>query len=134
MEIRAIRPTEIEAARSLLLAEEGWGPRFDDAGEFRRLISKSQCALVAVDGGAVVGFARAISDDMSNGYLTLLIVAKGHRGRGIGRALVKAVVGDDRRMTWILRADPGASSFYEKVGFVRSQIAMERPRATVSDT
>jgi predicted N-acetyltransferase YhbS len=134
MEIRAIRPTEIEGARDLLLQQEGWRSRFEDAEEFRRLISKSQCALVAVEDGSVVGSVRALTDDMSNGYLTLLIVAKGHRGKGIGRALVNAVVGDNRSMTWVLRADPEASSFYEKVGFARSQIAMERPRAKTSDT
>jgi predicted N-acetyltransferase YhbS len=131
MEIRAIRPEEIEEARSLLTQEPGWAARFRSAEEFRTLVSKSQRVLVAVESGAIIGFVRAITDGISNGYLTLLIVRSGHRGKGIGRALVRAVMGDDPRMTWVLRADRGAEGFYEKIGFVRSQVAMERPRAKV---
>ena len=134
MEIRAIRAEEIEEARSLLIEEPGWAVRFTDAEQFRKLISKSQRALVAIDESRIVGFVRAITDDMSNGYLTLLIVRNGHRGKGIGRALVRAVVGENAGMTWVLRADRGAEAFYERVGFVRSKVAMERPRAKASDT
>jgi predicted N-acetyltransferase YhbS len=134
MEIRAIRAEEIEEARALLTQEPGWASRFQDSEEFQRLISKSQRALVAIEGDRIIGFVRAITDDMSNGYLTLLIVRSGHRGKGIGRALVRAIVGENTGMTWILRADRGAETFYERVGFVRSKVAMERPRAKVSDT
>jgi predicted N-acetyltransferase YhbS len=134
MEIRAIRPEEIEEARALLIAEPGWAPRFRSAQEFHRLVMQSQRAYVAVERGSVIGFVRAITDGMSNGYLTLLIVRNGHRGRGVGRSLVRAIMGEDPRMTWILRADRGAEQFYEKIGFVKSQIAMERPRAKVSDS
>jgi predicted N-acetyltransferase YhbS len=134
MEIRAIRAEEIEEARSMLIEEPGWAARFTDANQFRKLISKSQRALVAIDERRIVGFVRAITDDMSNGYLTLLIVRNGHRGKGIGRALVHAVMGEDAGMTWVLRADRGAEAFYERIGFVRSKVAMERPRANASDT
>ena len=134
MEIRAVRTEEIEEARALLMQEPGWASRFKDPEEFRRLISKSQQALVAIEDGRIVGFVRAITDDMSNGYLTLLMVRTGHRGKGIGRALVRAVVGENTGMTWVLRADRGAEAFYERVGFVQSKVAMERPRAKASDT
>ena len=129
MQIRAIQPSEIEAARRLLAAN-GWAKRVADAAQFQLLVSRSQRALVAVDNGEVIGFARALCDEISNGYLAMLVVAQSHRRRGIGQALMKAVMGDDRGITWVLRAGrEGVAPFYEKLGFVRSDVAMERPRA-----
>jgi len=129
VQIRAIQPSEIEAARRLLAAN-GWAKRVADAEQFRMLVARSQRALVAVDNGEVIGFARALCDETSNGYLAMLVVAQSHRRRGIGQALVKTVMGEDRGITWVLRAGrDGVAPFYEKLGFVRSDVAMERPRA-----
>ena len=118
----------MEAARELLAAN-GWEKRVRDAQKFERMVAGSQCVLVAVDEGRVVGFVRALCDGVSNGYIAMLVVAESHRRKGIGRALVRAVVGEDRAMTWVLRAGrEGVQPFYEKLGFVRSDVAMERRR------
>ncbi len=73
MQIRAIRPDETEAARQLLLAA-GWDRKVSNAEEFAELVSRSQLALVAISNDRVVGFIRALTDGMTNGYISMVVV------------------------------------------------------------
>ena len=117
-----------EAARALLLAN-GWHGRRFEAAPFAAMLAGSHEALVAVDGDRVVGFARSVSDGVSNGYLCTLVVDADYRRRGVARALVRRAMGENRDMTWVLRAErPGLFPFYEKLGFRRSDVTMERVR------
>ena len=129
MDIHRIRPSELSGAFELL-ATSGWERRIGDQGQFASLVEASQVAEVAVVQGQVVGFVRAITDGLSNGYLSMVVVAPGHRGQGIGRRLVERAMGSDPRITWVLRAGrEGAAGFFAKLGFEHSTLAMERRRA-----
>ena len=132
--IRTIRPGEYEAARQLLIAN-GWSGARVEPEPLKLLIENSRDAVVAVDGDRVVGFARAISDDIANGYLSMLVVDAAYRNQGIGRALVAHVTHDDPDMTWVLRAArTDVQGFYEKLGFRMSSVAMERVRKPAPQT
>ncbi len=130
VQVRPVEPTEIEAVRQLLL-DNGWQHRVGSTSQLAELISRSRLALVAVSEGKVVGFVRALGDGLTNGYVSMLVVAESHRRRGVGRAMMQAVIGDNDQITWVLRAarDESVIAFYERLGFVRSTVAMERTRA-----
>lgn len=135
MLIRPVLASEIREVRSLL-AEAGWEHRSADLAQLDELIARSQVALVAVEEGAgVVGFVRALTDGLSNGYISMLAVRESHRKRGIGAELVRCCMGENQDMTWVLRAGrPGLFGFYEKLGFRRSSVALERPRRSTGGT
>jgi ribosomal protein S18 acetylase RimI-like enzyme len=126
--VRPIRPAEFESARALLAAS-GWTKKVESAEVFAKSVQASQISLVAEEAGRIVGFLRAISDGVFNGYISMVAVAPEHRGRGIGTALVQAAIGQSANITWVLRADrEGVQRFYESLGFQKSGVAMERRR------
>lgn len=126
--IKTIEPHEVEAARLLLRANDWGGAHFEPVG-FARLVAHAHDALVAVEDDRVIGFARSVGDGVANGYICTLVVDADHRRRGIARALVARLMGDDPDMTWVLRAArPGLIPFYERLGFRLSSVTMERVR------
>lgn len=127
--IRSFRSDDLEPVRALLLGS-GWRGRAEDPERLGAIIDAATTALVAEVDGIVVGFVRAVTDGVSNGYVSMLVVSPEHRRRGIGRALVSTLIGDDTRITWVLRAGIAESvPFWEAMGFRRSEIAFERPRS-----
>ena len=128
MQIRNLRPFEVEPVRRFLAAN-GWAHRVGTAESFAKLIENSQRTAVALSDEGVVGFARGITDGVSNGYLSMVVVSPDYRGKGVGRALVGHVMGSNPEITWVLRAGrDGAFGFFSKLGFNASTVAMERQR------
>ena len=112
-----------------MLLANGWVHRVGDAPKFARLLANSQRSVVAWESGHVVGFVRALCDSDSNGYLSMLVVDRNHRGKGIGRALVTTIIGENSDITWMLRADrEGSQAFFARLGFRVSTVAMELAR------
>lgn len=129
MKFKSIQPEDYEAVR-LFLAEAGWERRVEDPERFREMMKRTDRAVVVWDDSRVIGFARALCDGVSNGYISMVAVAADWRGRGIGRKLIERLVSDDGNssITWVLRAGRGSEGFWEKIGFKTSNIAMERER------
>lgn len=127
MKFRSITPEDYESVRQFL-AEAGWQNRVSDPDRFRKMLEHTNRTVVAVDGSRIVGFARALCDEVSNGYISMVAVAADHRGQGIGRELVRHLMKDDPGITWVLRAGHESRKFWERVGFQSSKIAMERVR------
>src|SRR5690348_10241275 len=88
MEIRSFQPDDLPGVLRLCEAE-GW-PSFpaDPIRALRILTAPGVTTVVAVDGGAVVGFAELFSDGELQAYLATLAVDTDRRAAGIGRRLV----------------------------------------------
>jgi predicted N-acetyltransferase YhbS len=128
MIFRSITPEDYQAVREFL-AEVGWQHRVADPDRFRKMMENTNRTVIAVDGSSIVGFARALCDEVSNGYISMVAVALDRRGQGIGRELVRQLMKDDSGITWVLRAGRESRKFWERVGFQASAIAMERVRS-----
>jgi GNAT superfamily N-acetyltransferase len=128
IEFHALAPSDYEQVRGFL-SSVGWESRVKDAGRFKVMMERADRTVVAWEGEAVVGFGRALCDDVSNGYLSMIVVAPHKRRRGIGREIIRRLIepGGDA-ITWVLRAGHDSGPFWEKLGFVHSEIAMERTR------
>jgi len=127
MRFRQITPEDYESVRQFL-SEVGWQHRVSDPERFKKMLENTNRTVVAIDGSRIVGFARALCDEVSNGYISMVTVAADKRRQGIGRELVRQLIKDEAGITWVLRAGRGSSGFWERVGFQPSEIAMERVR------
>jgi len=87
-------------------------------GTVERAIRHSLC-FGALDGQQQVGFARVISDQATYAYVSDVFVLPSHRGRGIGKRLMAAIVAHPdlqglRRWTLFTR---DAHGLYRQYGF-----------------
>lgn len=96
--VRDLLPDEVEPVR-LFLGQNGWSHRTGSSDYFAQLIENSQRTAVALSGEQIIGFARGITDGLSNGYLSMVVVDDQHRRAGVGRALVEHVMGDNPEIT-----------------------------------
>src|SRR5262245_61336981 len=123
---RPIERGDYDKVRQLLI-DTGWHERVSPRDRFDRMIAGANRTVVAVDLARVVGFARALFDGASNGYISTVAVAADRRGQGIGRELVRRLMDVEapEKITWVLRAGRGSTAFWEKMGFAKSETAME---------
>jgi len=88
----------------------------------RKIVEKSianSLCFGAFLGARQVGFARVISDFSSIAYVADVFVVTEHRGRGIARRLIQAIIDHPelQGLRRILLATQDAHGLYEKFGF-----------------
>jgi ribosomal protein S18 acetylase RimI-like enzyme len=127
--VRSIERCEYKSVHDLLMAH-GWAHRVQDYAKFSELLDNSDIVLIAIKENQIVGFVRAITDSISNGYISMLIVDPAFRKQGIGKNLILALIDSAQpSVTWALRAGrAGASEFFAAIGFRISSEAMELKR------
>jgi GNAT superfamily N-acetyltransferase len=79
--------------------------------------------------GAMVGFARAVSDGVAVAYLADVFVLAQHRGKGLGKRLVETMIeaGPGRDFRWLLHT-ADAHGLYEQFGFaLPDDTLLDRP-------
>jgi GNAT superfamily N-acetyltransferase len=101
------------------------------AGRFRQLLADPAVSmLIADEDGEMLGYtgcgeSRDPGAGPETGEVRTLFVAAGRWGRGVGRALMAAALGDlaDRghreATVWSFAANDRANAFYEAHGFTR---------------
>ncbi len=103
----------------------------DRAADRRRLAQQVAGAMFVVsawDDGALVGFARAISDGVTNAYIRTVAVRPTHQRRGIGREMVRRLLAGRDGITFALHSRPTARAFYVACGFVANLDMFRRLR------
>lgn len=75
------------------------------------------------DDGALVGLARVVSDGHTIAYLQDILVHPDHHRRGVGGALLDAVIAHTtglRQLVLTTDTEPGQRAFYESRGLVEA--------------
>jgi GNAT superfamily N-acetyltransferase len=126
-------PTRVDpaAAVAFLTTEAYWG-QWRGAPDIRAQIAAAWRVVGAYErAGAMVGFARAMSDGGS-AYLGDVYVLPEHRGTGLGKAIVATMIedGPGARYRWMLHTSD-AHGLYRQFGFAPPDGRyMERPPQT----
>src|SRR6202521_972518 len=112
----APRRVDLDAVHAFISEQSYWG-----RGRTRELTQATVKGSTRVLGlyrdGEQVGFARAVTDGVTVGYLADVYVLAAHRGRGLGLELVREMVdgGSGPRRRWLLHT-ADARGLYTKRG------------------
>jgi GNAT superfamily N-acetyltransferase len=138
--VRLIERLSHEQVRDLhgLYQAEWWTHR-RDVDDVARMLEGSNVVLGFEDeeSGRLVGFARVITDFVYKALVLDVIVAASHRGTGMGKALMDAVIGHPELkdvLHFELYCRPELVPFYERWGFTADLGEMRFMRRGASPT
>jgi ribosomal protein S18 acetylase RimI-like enzyme len=122
MECRPIRREDLPGVVALCEVE-GWKSYVEDPERaWRALTAPGVTCFTAVEAGEVVGFVQMQGDGEIQAHLSLILVARDHRRRGIATKLLRAAfeASGAERIDLATEADPGfyrSFHHYEWKGF-----------------
>ncbi len=90
----------------------------------RRAFENSHTAVFVYLDNRLAGFGRAISDAAYQAAVYDVAVRPEYRSRGIGTAIIRAMLDRLPHCNFILYAAPGREEFYRKIGFSRMLTGM----------
>ncbi len=135
--IRQARRDDIAAIRAIMKAETGfWQENWRPDVLERALESSMGLAFVCAENGAVVGFICG-HDLGFRAYLSELIVAGTHKGKGVGRRLLEHLESElVARGCSMLIADvwKDAKGFYEAMGWAPPDVVLLRKQLQNKDS
>lgn len=121
---------DVDAAWAFLSTSAYWA-NWRQRDDYERQVASAWRVVGAFESnGAMVGFARGISDGVALAYLADVYVLPEFRGRGLGKALVATMIegGTGSGFRWMLHT-ADAHRLYEAFGFGPADaMYMERPR------
>ena len=105
-----------------LYSSVGWTAYTDDPMSLKAGFQNSLLTLGAYEGGTLQGVIRTVGDGQTIVYIQDILVLPEYQRRGIGTALVQAVLERFRDVTQIMLTTdntPKTIAFYESLGFVQ---------------
>jgi ribosomal protein S18 acetylase RimI-like enzyme len=111
-----------------LFVTAGWGWRAENPPMLAAMVEGSRFVASAHDGEKLVGFARAISDGVTNAYVTTVAVLPVYQRRGIGAELMRMLMEGRDTIRFVLHANPDVKDFYRKLGFEDASDMLRRDR------
>ena len=83
----------------------------------------SYACCFAWDGATLIGAARAISDGVNSSVVYDVVVEPTYQGQGVGKALMRNLLGRLPKRSVMLVSVHGKEGFYRKLGFKKLRTA-----------
>lgn len=121
---------DVDVVWTFMSTQAYWG-RWRDRALVERQLAGSWRVVGAyrTDTGAMVGFARAVSDGVALAYLADVFVLDEARGAGVGKGLIRTMIdeGPGADFRWMLHT-ADAHGLYRRFGFREPDATyLERP-------
>jgi GNAT superfamily N-acetyltransferase len=111
--------TVYEGDLARLFAQTDWAAN-RSLNAIRTLLANTTVCLCVWDGATLIGFGRAVTDDIFRAWIEDVVVDEAHRGQGIGAEIMRHLLERlDHVEEIVLDCHDDLIPFYERLGFKR---------------